>query len=40
MKEALLRNPFDAVEAPGKPARTINRVATTVNTRLLALPVR
>ena len=28
MKEALLRNPFDTVEAPGKPARTINRVAT------------
>jgi len=28
MKEALLRNPFDAVDASGKPARTVNRVAT------------
>jgi hypothetical protein len=28
MKEALLRNPFDAVEAPGASARIINRAAT------------
>ena len=28
MKEALLRNPFDAVEAPGAPARRTNRAAT------------
>src|SRR5262249_2076228 len=28
MKEALLRNPFDTVETPGKPARTISRAAT------------
>lgn len=28
MKETLLRNPFDLVEAPGAPARTINRAAT------------
>lgn len=28
MKEALLRNPFDAVETSGKAARTISRAAT------------
>jgi hypothetical protein len=28
MKETLLRNPFDAVETPGAPVRTINRAAT------------
>jgi hypothetical protein len=28
MKETMLRNPFDAVETPGAPVRTINRVAT------------
>jgi hypothetical protein len=28
MKETLLRNPFDAVETPGVPKRTINRAAT------------
>ena len=28
MKETLLRNPFDAVETPGVPKRTVNRAAT------------
>ena len=28
MKEALLRNPFDAVETTGAPVRRINRAAT------------
>lgn len=28
MKETLLRNPFDAVETPGAPVRTVSRAAT------------
>ena len=28
MKETVLRNPFDAVETPGAPVRTIHRAAT------------
>src|SRR4029453_2537184 len=28
MKETLLRNPFDTIETPGVPMRTINRAAT------------
>ncbi len=28
MKETLLRNPFGTADAPGAPARTVNRTAT------------
>jgi hypothetical protein len=40
MKEALLRNPFDAVEASGKPARTRQPGGDALDAGLLALSVR